>query len=72
MQTVDWFWILHPALAVVLIYPLIGMVLRLGVQTRQRRWKAPNTPPQPGVTTPIWASGSRPVWCAWYWWLSPW
>lgn len=37
MQTVDWLWILHPALAVVLIYPLIGMVMRLGVQTRARR-----------------------------------
>lgn len=32
--------ILHPALAVVLIYPLSGMVIRLGVQTRQRRMGA--------------------------------
>lgn len=37
MQTVDWFWILHPALAVVLIYPLLGMVIRLAIQTRRRR-----------------------------------
>ncbi|NCU76714.1 MAG: DUF4079 family protein, partial [Synechococcaceae bacterium WB7_1C_051] len=37
METIDWLWILHPFLAVVLIYPLIGVVLRLGVQTRQRR-----------------------------------
>ncbi|HYP03185.1 MAG TPA: DUF4079 domain-containing protein, partial [Cyanobium sp.] len=48
MQTVDWFWILHPALAVVLIYPLIGMVLRLGVQTRQRRVEAAKLPPTTG------------------------
>ena len=31
MTTTDWLWILHPALAVVLIYPLIGMVVRLPV-----------------------------------------
>ena len=37
MASVDWLLILHPTLAVVLIYPLIGMVARLGVQTRQRR-----------------------------------
>ena len=37
MTTIDWLWILHPALAVVLIYPLIGMVVRLAWQTRQRR-----------------------------------
>ena len=37
MQTVDWFWILHPALAVVLIYPLLGVVIRLAIQTRRRR-----------------------------------
>ena len=37
MTTVDWLWIIHPLLAVVLIYPLIGMVMRLGIQTRQRR-----------------------------------
>lgn len=37
MQGVDWLTIVHPALAVVLIYPLIGMVVRLGVQARHRR-----------------------------------
>lgn len=37
MASVDWLWILHPFLAVVLIYPLIGMVIRLALQTRQRR-----------------------------------
>jgi len=39
MTAVDWLWIVHPFLAVVLIYPLIGMVIRLGVQTRARRQK---------------------------------
>jgi hypothetical protein len=37
MQTVDWLWLIHPALAVVLVYPLLGMVLRLARQTRERR-----------------------------------
>ena len=39
MTAVDWLWLLHPFLAVVLIYPLIGMVLHLGLQTRARRQK---------------------------------
>ena len=37
MAGVDWLWILHPFLAVVLVYPLIGVVVRLAVQTRARR-----------------------------------
>ena len=37
MTALDWLWILHPALAVVLVYPLLGMVVRLAWQTRQRR-----------------------------------
>lgn len=37
MESKDWLWILHPALAVAVVYPLIGIVARLGLQTRQRR-----------------------------------
>ena len=37
MTTVDWLWILHPVLAVALVYPLLGVVVRLAWQTRQRR-----------------------------------
>ena len=37
MTTVDWLWLLHPALAVALIYPLLGAVLHLALQTRRRR-----------------------------------
>lgn len=37
VDTKDWLWLLHPALAVTILYPLIGMVARLGVQTRERR-----------------------------------
>ena len=48
MTTTDWLWILHPALAVVLIYPLIGMVVRLAWQTRQRRVTKVNYPPVVG------------------------
>ena len=37
MAGVDWLWILHPFLAVVLVYPLVGVVVRLAIQTRARR-----------------------------------
>jgi hypothetical protein len=48
VTTTDWLWILHPALAVVLIYPLIGMVVRLAWQTRQRRVAQVKHPPVVG------------------------
>ena len=48
MTITDWLWILHPALAVVLIYPLIGMVVRLAWQTRQRRVAKVKHPPVVG------------------------
>lgn len=48
MTPKDWLWILHPALAVALIYPLIGIVARLGLQTRQRREGGAKLPPTTG------------------------
>lgn len=48
MATVDWLWILHPVLAVVLIYPLAGVVIRLAMQTRSRRLKTAKLPPTVG------------------------
>ncbi len=45
MQTVDWIWLLHPIFAVVLIYPLLGVVLNLSLQTRSRRLKRQNESP---------------------------
>lgn len=48
MTTTDWLWVLHPALAVVLVYPLLGMVLRLANQTRQRRVAKAKLPPTVG------------------------
>ena len=36
MTTVDWLWILHPVLAVVLVYPLLGVVVRLAWRIKQR------------------------------------
>ena len=33
----DAFTLLHPAIAIVIIFPLIGMVINLAWQTRQRR-----------------------------------
>lgn len=44
MESIDWLWIIHPALAVVLVYPLAGVVMRLGVQTRRRRVDDANLP----------------------------
>jgi hypothetical protein len=48
VQIVDWFWLLHPVLAVVLVYPLLGMVLRLALQTRARRLQRAKLPPTVG------------------------
>ena len=48
METIDWLWILHPTLAVVLIYPLIGVVVRLGIQTKARRVDGAKLPPTTG------------------------
>ena len=48
MAMVDWLWILHPVLAVVLIYPLTGVVIRLAMQTRSRRLKTAKPPPTVG------------------------
>lgn len=46
MQPVDWLWLLHPVLAIALVYPLMGIVLRLALETRQqRRTKVKNQPP---------------------------
>ena len=45
MQTIDWIWLLHPILAVALIYPLLGVVLSLSLQTRNRRLKRQNNIP---------------------------
>ena len=48
MEFVDWLWILHPALAVVVLYPLMGMVAYLGRQTRHRRVDHAKLPPGVG------------------------
>jgi len=48
MQTVDWLWLLHPVLAVVVIYPLLGQVLRLALQTRRRRLEHSKDPASVG------------------------
>ncbi len=37
MTSTDWLWILHPALAMVVIYPLLGMVVRLAWSIRRER-----------------------------------
>jgi hypothetical protein len=48
LETIDWLWIVHPVLAVVLIYPLIGVVVRLGIQTKARRVDGAKLPPSTG------------------------
>lgn len=37
MQVVDFFALIHPVLAVVVVFPIIGIVVNLAWQTRQRR-----------------------------------
>ncbi|MEJ6658803.1 MAG: DUF4079 family protein, partial [Synechococcus sp. ChSW.bin.154] len=44
MAGVDWLWIMHPFLAVVVVYPLLGVVLLLEVQTRARRLQSNKLP----------------------------
>ena len=48
MQAIDWLSIIHPFLAVTVIYPLMGVVARLGLQTRQRRVEKAKLPPSTG------------------------
>ncbi|KKZ11704.1 MAG: membrane protein [Candidatus Synechococcus spongiarum SP3] len=48
MELIDWLWIIHPALAVVLVYPLAGVVIRLGLQARHRRVDHAKLPPSVG------------------------
>lgn len=37
MTTLDWLRLIHPTLAVVFVFPLIGIVANFALQTRQRR-----------------------------------
>ncbi len=37
MKPVDWLWLLHPVLAIAVVYPLLGIVLWLARKTRNRR-----------------------------------
>jgi hypothetical protein len=48
LQSIDWLWLLHPVLAVAVVYPLLGMVLRLGYQARDRRINQTKLPPTVG------------------------
>ncbi len=48
MTTTDWLWILHPALMVVVAYPLLGMVLQQARKTRQRRLGVSKQPASSG------------------------
>ncbi|MEB3322189.1 MAG: DUF4079 domain-containing protein [Synechococcaceae cyanobacterium] len=48
MEFIDWLWLLHPVLAVVLVYPLLGMVVRLARQTRDRRLRHAKAAPTVG------------------------
>ncbi len=37
MNTIDWLRLVHPTLAVVFVFPLMGIVVNYAMQTRQRR-----------------------------------
>lgn len=49
MTPIDWLWILHPALMVVIAYPLLGVVLFLARRTRLRRLGQSQLPPGSGA-----------------------
>ena len=49
MTPIDWLWILHPALMVVIAYPLLGVVLFLARRTRLRRLGHSQLPPGSGA-----------------------
>ncbi|MFM8661620.1 MAG: DUF4079 family protein, partial [Cyanobium sp.] len=49
MTTVDWLWLLHPALAVALVFPLLGAALQLALQTRRRRLNQAKAPLSSGA-----------------------
>jgi hypothetical protein len=49
MTGTDWLWILHPALMVVVAYPLLGMVLLQAGKARQRRLGLSKQPPGSGA-----------------------
>jgi uncharacterized membrane protein YhfC len=44
MTTIDWLWLLHPALAVALVFPLLGATLQLALHTRRRRLNQSKAP----------------------------
>lgn len=35
----DMLWLIHPTIAVIVVFPLLGMVVRMAWQTRQRHWE---------------------------------
>ncbi|HBY80267.1 MAG TPA: DUF4079 domain-containing protein, partial [Cyanobacteria bacterium UBA11148] len=37
MEAIDFFALIHPVLAVVVVFPIIGIVVHFAWQTRQRR-----------------------------------
>ena len=66
MNTSDLLLLLHPLLAITVVFPTIGIVVRMAVQTRQRRLKAltgektaiPATAGRDHVAIGRWLSGS--------------
>lgn len=44
MQTVDWFWLIHPVLAVVVVYPLLGMWCASASRPVPGDWERRNSP----------------------------
>lgn len=49
MTGIDWLWILHPALMVVVAYPLLGMVLLQAWKARRRRLGVSKEPVSSGA-----------------------
>ncbi len=49
MTPIDWLSLLHPVLAILFVYPVVGATIRLGILARERRLKIHPQPPTVGV-----------------------
>ena len=60
MTPIDWFALLHPVLAVLFVYPVVGATVRLGLLARERRLglsRQPLTVPQEHADHGRWLAG---------------
>jgi hypothetical protein len=49
MTALDWLALLHPALMILFVYPVVGATIRLGILVRERRLQINPLPPSVGI-----------------------